>query len=120
MAEIKHCNEDVCRERKCGGVDTCRQNCCETCCPLTLPGYLSHFVETKKSKKLRKHLKVECGLRPRMSTSRATQLQHVSRSPKEGCGIEASCFSLLGRPWNCNVYFFGDDEQLASIISSKF
>jgi len=58
MAEIKHCNEDVCLKRKCGGVDTCRQNSCETCCPLKLPGCLSHLEETKKSKKLRKHLKV--------------------------------------------------------------
>jgi len=39
---------------------------------------------------------------------------------KEGCGIEANCFSLLGRLWNRNVYFFGDVKQLALIISSKF
>jgi len=34
---------------------------------------------------------------------------------KEGCGVEASCFSLLGRLWNRNVYFFGDVKQLALI-----
>ena len=49
----------------------------------------------------RSHL--ECGLRPTMSTSRATQPRDVSRSPKEGCGIVTSCFCL---PWEgCGIIF---------------
>jgi len=46
----------------------------------------------------------ECGLRPRMFTSRATQPRDVSRSPKEGCGIVTSCFCL---PWEgCGIEVF--------------
>ena len=42
-----------------------------------------------------------------MSTSRATQLQDVSRSPKEGCGIVTSCFlSTLRRLWYRSFFFF--------------
>ena len=64
--------------------------------------------------------KKECGLRPRMFTSRATQLQDVLDA-KGRLWNRSKLFFAPGKAiWNRNVYFFGDVKQLALIISSKF